>query len=193
MRHKETAKLQAAQKAVQNLNSSKVERNERKHLYFGYGSNMWKDQMRRRCPESAYIGVGLVQGWKWIINTMGYGNIIPSEGDIVYGLLYEMTESDLERLDSYEGVPYAYTRQLEDIVVCKDLEGLRKRKEYDAEKRILHSTIVYVDKQRLSEYPPKTEYIHRMNLAIKDAVEEGVPQDYIDKYLRKFIPQVPPQ
>jgi hypothetical protein len=36
---------------------------ERTHLYFGYGSNMWKDQMARRCPESALIGVGLVHGW----------------------------------------------------------------------------------------------------------------------------------
>jgi gamma-glutamylcyclotransferase len=122
---------------------------------------------------------------------MGYANVIPSKGDSVYGLLYAITQSDLDQLDKYEGVPYAYTRQLEDILVCKDSKGLRMRKEYDAEKRVLHSTIVYVDKQRMTENPPKTEYIYRMNQAIADAVEEGVPQDYIDKYLRKFIPQVP--
>ena len=121
---------------------------------------------------------------------MGYANIIPSEKDIAYGLLYAITQSDLDQLDRYEGVPYAYTRQLEDILVCKDTEGLRTRKEYDAEKKVLHSTLVYVDKQRKTEHPPKTEYIYRMNQAIEDAVEEGVPQDYIDKYLRKFIPQV---
>jgi hypothetical protein len=32
-------------------------------LYFGYGSNLWRDQMNRRCPENRLIGVGELKGW----------------------------------------------------------------------------------------------------------------------------------
>jgi hypothetical protein len=32
-------------------------------LYFGYGSNVWIDQMNRRCPESRYVGTAVLQDW----------------------------------------------------------------------------------------------------------------------------------
>ena len=32
-------------------------------VYFGYGSNLWLDQMRRRCPDSKYIGVASLSDW----------------------------------------------------------------------------------------------------------------------------------
>lgn len=49
-------------------------------------------------------------------------------------------------------------------------------------------SLVYVDIERKSESLPKKEYIHRMNMGIADALQEGIPSDYIDKYLRPFIP-----
>ena len=32
-------------------------------LYFGYGSNVWIDQMNRRCPDNKYIGVAVLREW----------------------------------------------------------------------------------------------------------------------------------
>jgi hypothetical protein len=32
-------------------------------LYFGYGSNIWIDQMNRRCPENKYIGTAVLNDW----------------------------------------------------------------------------------------------------------------------------------
>jgi hypothetical protein len=32
-------------------------------VYFGYGSNIWLDQMARRCPQSKFIGVGSLADW----------------------------------------------------------------------------------------------------------------------------------
>jgi hypothetical protein len=32
-------------------------------LYFGYGSNVWMDQMNRRCPESRYIATAVLHDW----------------------------------------------------------------------------------------------------------------------------------
>jgi len=36
---------------------------QRRIVYFGYGSNMWLDQMDRRCPENKYLGVGFIEDW----------------------------------------------------------------------------------------------------------------------------------
>ncbi|KAJ2894971.1 hypothetical protein MKZ38_007060 [Zalerion maritima] len=46
-------------------------------LYFAYGSNMSLSQMRRRCPQNSYIGVGTLHGYTWQINDRGYANVIP--------------------------------------------------------------------------------------------------------------------
>jgi len=35
----------------------------KKSLYFGYGSNLWMDQMNLRCPDSRYIGLGVLREW----------------------------------------------------------------------------------------------------------------------------------
>ncbi|KAL1648495.1 hypothetical protein SLS58_002250 [Diplodia intermedia] len=55
-------------------------------LYFAYGSNLWLDQMHRRCPSSVYLGVGRLHGsnssntgWRWIINERGYANVVEVE------------------------------------------------------------------------------------------------------------------
>lgn len=32
-------------------------------IYFGYGSNLWLDQMKRRCPDNQYVGVGVLADW----------------------------------------------------------------------------------------------------------------------------------
>jgi len=48
--------------------------------------------------------------------------------------------------------------------------------------------LVYIDVVRKKIGPPKDEYVYRMNMAIADALEKGVPKDYIDKNLRQFIP-----
>src|SRR6266540_2732199 len=98
-----------------------------KIIYFAYGSNMWLDQMRQRCPECHFLGVGILSGWwdstngifvrmhvslttflhrKWIINVRGYANIIPSKKDIVYGFVFELTQADERKLDKFEGKQY---------------------------------------------------------------------------------------
>jgi len=147
-------------------------------LYFGYGSNLWLDQMARRCPESKLVGLGILQGWKWIINDRGYANVIRSPKDLVYGLVYEISLSDEASLDRAEGVPWAYIKETMEIELQSE----------DNEKKSAVQNLVYIDKRRVEEAQPKEEYVHRMNMGIKDAAAKGLPKWYIDKYLRKFIP-----
>ena len=39
--------------------------------YFAYGSNMWRAQMRDRCPDHQLIGSGVLKGYRWIISARG--------------------------------------------------------------------------------------------------------------------------
>ncbi|KAK4454746.1 hypothetical protein QBC34DRAFT_392512 [Podospora aff. communis PSN243] len=85
--------------------------------YFGYGSNLWQDQMARRCPSSPFTGVGRLTGYKWIINSRGYAKITEtgSDTDEVWGLIYELPPEDEARLDLNEGVPYAYEKRMIEV------------------------------------------------------------------------------
>ncbi|KAF8621506.1 hypothetical protein AX15_007738 [Amanita polypyramis BW_CC] len=154
-------------------------------LYFGYGSNMWKDQMHRRCPESKLVGVGVFRDWKWIIETAGYATIIPSLKDRVYGLLYEISPSDEESLDAHEPI---YIKKTVNVEIIKGHHTIFGSQEGSGSE---HSApaLVYIDIERTSEGLPRKEYITRMNYAIKDALEEGVPEEYVKEYLRPFIPE----
>lgn len=77
-------------------------------LYFGYGSNMDAEQMKRRCPEAKYLGIGVLRQYRLVERL--YADIERDESDTVYGAVYELTPSDLKSLDKYEGYPVRYTR-----------------------------------------------------------------------------------
>jgi gamma-glutamylcyclotransferase (GGCT)/AIG2-like uncharacterized protein YtfP len=116
---------------------------------------------------------------KWFICERGYANIMESKGDTVYGLVYEISQSDEKCLDGFEGVPKSYVKKNLNITFLGDKDSPTSQ---DAD------MLVYVDVERAYYGPPKIEYIHRMNKAIADALNEGVPKEYIEKDLRAFIP-----
>jgi gamma-glutamylcyclotransferase len=78
-------------------------------LYFGYSSNLSPITISERCPGSLYIGLALLQDYKWIINSTPYASIIPSRGNVVYGSLYFLSAASETALDTSEGVPWLYS------------------------------------------------------------------------------------
>jgi len=72
-------------------------------LYFAYGSNMSRAGMRARCPHAQALGPAALAGWRFIINTDGYGSIVPAAGD-VHGVLWRLSARDLAALNAYEAV-----------------------------------------------------------------------------------------
>ncbi|KAK4222337.1 hypothetical protein QBC38DRAFT_490175 [Podospora fimiseda] len=158
------------------------------HIYFGYGSNLWLDQMSRRCPSSPYTGIGLLRGYKWFINARGYANIAPSSNpsDEVWGLIYDLTPKDEAQLDINEGVPVAYEKRVIPVLFTP-----KKGSEEEEKKReVVVDMLVYIDFRRnKGGYKPREEYIHRMNMGIKDALKEGVPKEYVEEVLREYIPE----
>lgn len=170
--------------------------NPTQSLYFGYGSNLWRAQMLRRCPQSTYLGIARLQHFRWIINDRGYANVVeqpatlnragkPNDDDCVWGLVYSLTEQDEAALDVNEGVPVAYTKELMAVDFWAAGAG---GVDVDASPEKVQM-LVYVDRWRTVPDVPKAEYVWRMNRGIEDAVEEGVPGEYVRGVLRGFIPE----
>ena len=138
-------------------------------LYFAYGSNLWRKQMRVRCPDHKEIGIGVLRGYRWIISARGYANIISSQSDVVHGKIYKLTAADERNLDRYEGVANGAYRK--EILMVEVVHGQ------------CLSCLVYVDPVE-EEGKPREEYVERLNKGFADA---RVPAGYVDLYLRKFL------
>jgi len=76
-----------------------------------YGSNLDRQQMRRRCPGARAVGPAWLPGHQLAFAGYsaswggGVGTVIPSPGEVVPGLLYEVGAEDLRTLDAFEGHP----------------------------------------------------------------------------------------
>ncbi|KAK3673219.1 hypothetical protein LTR78_006764 [Recurvomyces mirabilis] len=148
-------------------------------LYFGYASNLSPKAMSGRCPDSIFCGLARLEDYRWQINDTQYGNIMPSQGDHVYGSLFFLSPRDEAGLDESEGVPWMYekhTLQVERI----DAEGKGTGQKVE--------TMTYVDVQRTDEGVIMPDYIVWIKKAIRDAAPHGLPKEYVDKYLRPYIP-----
>lgn len=78
-------------------------------LYFAYGSNMNREQIRKRCPSARFLGVAAMRNLriaftrKSIKRDCGVADVVPENGRIVWGVVYEICDHDIGVLDISEG------------------------------------------------------------------------------------------
>jgi gamma-glutamylcyclotransferase len=137
--------------------------------YFAYGSNMWLAQMNSRCPGHSRIGLGVLSGYRWLINVHGYATLALAPNEDVHGVVHTLTERDERNLDAYEEVGSGLYQKQECTVRM-------------AEREI--SCLVYIDPVS-DEGAAEAVYIARINYGLRDA---GLPESYVDKYIRRFVP-----
>jgi gamma-glutamylcyclotransferase (GGCT)/AIG2-like uncharacterized protein YtfP len=143
---------------------------EQTQYYFGYGSNLSKEQMAIRCPESKYYASGTLSGYSWLINTRGYASIKPSDSDFVLGEIFTLSQQDVDYLDIYESVE-------EGMYLKSNLSVETSKGTIDC--------LVYIASDSTPGVPQE-EYVERINLGIKSA---NLPDDYVQKAIRPFIPE----
>jgi gamma-glutamylcyclotransferase (GGCT)/AIG2-like uncharacterized protein YtfP len=143
---------------------------EQTQYYFGYGSNLSKEQMAIRCPESKYYASGTLSGYSWLINTRGYASIKPSDSDFVLGEIFTLSQQDVDYLDIYESVE-------EGMYLKSNLSVETSKGTIDC--------LVYIASDSTPGIPQE-EYIERINLGIKSA---NLPDDYVQQAIRPFIPE----
>jgi gamma-glutamylcyclotransferase len=80
-------------------------------LYFAYGSNMDPDQLAERRINPLSRRHARLAGYALLFNKLatknpseGKANITPCVGGIVEGIVYEVVEKELKRLDDKEGI-----------------------------------------------------------------------------------------
>lgn len=124
--------------------------------YFAYGSNLWREQMERRCPGHRLIGPGSLKGYRWIITIRGYASVVVSPEDEVPGLVYELLEPDELNLDWHEGVHRGDYRK--ELLPVEMEDGTVQ-------------CLVYID-EVTEEGEPWEEYVERLRKGFADA---GLP------------------
>jgi gamma-glutamylcyclotransferase len=76
--------------------------------YFAYGSNMNWQQMRRRCPSARFICVARLPDYQFGITRhshlrdCGTANVYPAPDNEVWGIIYDVCDTDLTILDGFE-------------------------------------------------------------------------------------------
>jgi gamma-glutamylcyclotransferase len=145
-------------------------------LLFAYGSNLADSEIQAVCPEARFAGVARLPGYRLALRRRsirwggGAVDIVPAEGDEVWGALYELPDGTLERLDAKEGEGWAYRR----VPVEVELGGRAVRAEaYEV-----------VHKER-EEVPPTRDYAA---LVARGARERGLPEGYVERLLRWLAP-----
>lgn len=137
-------------------------------MYFAYGSNLCIRQMNKRCQDNLRLGEGKLQGYRWIITTRGYANIVKSPDDEVWGVIYQISEADESELDIYEGIKKKlYIKQY--LKILSDGRTL--------------NCLTYVDPVT-NEGIPTSKYASIINEGISDS---NLPEEYVTKYLKPKI------
>lgn len=134
--------------------------------------------MKGRCPDSLFVGLARLDDYKWQINETGYANVKPSPGDYVYGALFFLSPRDEAGLDESEGVPWMYQKKWLDVVRHDDDSGEKL------------SAIVYVDTERPADGEIMKDYVVYFSKAIRECTPLGLPEEYVTKYLRPYLPAV---
>jgi gamma-glutamylcyclotransferase len=158
-------------------------------LYFGYGSNLSPRTMKQRCPDSLFISLARLKGWRWQINETGYANIVPAEpDDEVWGSLCFLSRRDEMALDESEGVPWLYEKKNLKVtrMPVPGVDGDWKDGQAEQEQEV--EATAYVDVQRVSDGRIEKEYVVWVRKSVEDTKALGLPDGYAEKYIETYLP-----
>ena len=84
-------------------------------LYFAFGSNLNRKQMKKRCKDSKYIGCYKLKGYKLVFRHMYYGGGVADldrkKNSTALGAIYKISKKDEKKLDEYEDFPRIYIKK----------------------------------------------------------------------------------
>ena len=141
-------------------------------LYFAYGSNMDEQRMKavNRCPSARFIFNAVLPGHRLVFTRGGdagscAADVVPDSAALVWGVVYDITDSDRQQLDAREGVGIRAYRPKEVLVLPHG----------DVEQRVIVVTYGSSDAADM-QLPPSREYLGHL---LDGARRWGLPADYI--------------
>jgi gamma-glutamylcyclotransferase (GGCT)/AIG2-like uncharacterized protein YtfP len=153
-------------------------------LYFAYGSNLSFQQIRERCPSARFVCTARLDDFDLAFTRYserrksGVADIVEKKGEQVWGVVYQIDELDLGRLDKCEGYQVG-----------------RKRNAYRRIERMVFTggdtirphTIFTYEVEEKKECQPSEEY---KRLIIEGARYWHLPEEYISKLENLPVAQV---
>ena len=124
--------------------------------YFAYGSNLNREQMLERCPDSKPMFIATLRNYKLVFVGWsrqwrgGVASIKPFRGEKVLGAIYDISDQCLRRLDKYES---SYNR-LNVTVFDEDGEPIE--------------AITYIKAVQSEETQPSKEYLAVIQQGYRD-------------------------
>ncbi len=130
------------------------------------------EQMRQRCPGAKFMSKTYLEDYRFVYDAecdFWYicGNIIESEGDVVWGGLFDIHKKDLTSLDEYEKYKERLYERREVIVKYKDSSEIK--------------AIVYIRPNPIEDIPGE-KY---QSIVLQGAKDCGLPEEYIGHFLAK--------
>ena len=135
--------------------------------YFAYGSNMSREELRSRCPNAEFVTIARLPDHRLDFTRYsrrrqgGVADIVPSSGDEVWGVVYDIPSDELPALDRKEGVPNAYQRAIVSVITPS---GERAE------------ALTYTVVHKVPTESPSERYLA---LILKGAREWGLPAEYV--------------
>lgn len=124
--------------------------------YFAYGTNLIKEQMKTRCPESKPMFKATLPNYKLIFADWsrllhgGKATIINFRGEKTLGAIYDISDICMNRLDK-------------DEAMCNRLNI----KVYDEDGE-QHDAVMHIKTGQPKEAPPSPEYLAQIQKGYKD-------------------------
>lgn len=147
--------------------------------YFAYSIYMDIEQMRLVCPDSKTVGAGKLYGYRLdftrysTLRESTVADIIESGNDEVFGIIYELSEKDLERLNDFEVARKFYNK------IYVDIHHYRpQRKRTMGNKGLIRCFTYEVTNKNPKAGKASIEYINPM---IEAAFKYRFPFSYIKK------------
>lgn len=134
--------------------------------YFAYGSNMNWPQMQRRCPSAQFVCVACLPDYKFGITRhsrlrdCGTANVFRSAGAAVWGIVYDVSDADMNVMDSFED---GYRREFLSVNPMNNGNSPI-------------TVLVYIAEIETNVPPPSAEYKRVM---IEGAKHWVLPNDYL--------------
>jgi gamma-glutamylcyclotransferase len=134
-------------------------------FYFAYGSNMNWPQMQRRCPSSRFVCIARLPGYRFAIarhsrlRDCGTANIFPEPESTVWGIVYEVSASDMLIMDGFED---GYRRHKLPVFSPEPTQSVLE-------------VIIYIAPKEIGVPQPNAEY---KRLMLEGARHWQLPADY---------------
>jgi len=146
-------------------------------IYFAYGSNLDWSQMKKRCPSACFVGKAVLNGYRFGFTRRsknrgcGVMDIVKEDHRQVWGVVYQIDELDLGKLDKSEGYDPGRAKNAYQRIECVVYEN------GDANRPITAMTYEVVEKAITTILPDQAYKA----LIVNGAAYWRLPADYLNE------------